>query len=158
MRPCEYFAPESVEEACTLLEMLDGGTKILAGGTDVLIELRKSGDDLPTDVIDISRISSLRGIEDAGDHVLIKPLTTHTELLRSKVVSAFAPLLQSAVSSIGSPQIRNRGTIGGNIMNAAACADTVPPLIALGATMTLRSARGERVVALSDFFVKPGGS
>ena len=155
MKPFEYFTPESIEEACTLLEMLDVGTKILAGGTDVLIELRKPGYESPTDIIDISRISSLRGIEDTGDAVLIKPLTTHTEILHSKVVSAFAPLLQSAVSGIGSPQIRNRGTIGGNIMNAAACADTVPPLIALGAAVTLRSARGERVVPLSDFFVKP---
>ena len=155
MRPFEYFTPESIDEACTLLEMLDTGTKILAGGTDVLIELRKSGTESPTDIIDISRISSLRGIEESGGNILIKPLTTHTEILRSKVLSSFAPLLQSAVSGIGSPQIRNRGTIGGNIMNAAACADTVPPLIALGATITLRSARGERVVALSDFFVKP---
>jgi CO/xanthine dehydrogenase FAD-binding subunit len=155
MRPFEYFTPDSIEEACTLLEMLDTGTKILAGGTDVLVELRKPGYESPTDIIDISRISSLRGIEESSDIVLIKPLTTHTEILRSKIISAVAPLLQSAVASIGSPQIRNRGTVGGNLMNAAACADTVPPLIALGATIVLRSARGERVVALSDFFVKP---
>jgi len=69
--------------------------------------------------------------------VSIKPLTTHTDILQSKVIQQFAPLLRQAVSTIGSPQIRNRGTVGGNIMNAAACADTVPPLMALDAMVKL---------------------
>ncbi len=155
MRPLEYFAPQSLDEACTLLAGLGKDSKILAGGTDVLIELRKASDGASRTIVDISRIPVLRGIEESGDSILIKPLTTHTEILRSKALSVHAPLLQAAVSGIGSPQIRNRGTIGGNIMNAAACADTVPPLIALGATITLRSSHGERPVPLSDFFVKP---
>jgi carbon-monoxide dehydrogenase medium subunit/xanthine dehydrogenase FAD-binding subunit len=155
MRPFEYYAPQSVAESCALLEQIGGSAKILAGGTDVLIELRKSPDSVAGSIIDISGISSLKGIEESGNTIVIKPLTTHTEILRSPLVGIHAPLLKTAVSGIGSPQIRNRGTIGGNIMNAAACADTVPPLIALGARIRLQSSAGDRTVALSDFFTRP---
>jgi len=155
MKPFEYFSPQSVPEACNLLAQIGTGAKILAGGTDVLVELRKSADEVTGSIIDISRIVSLRGIEESGDAIVIKPLTTHTEILRSALVGAHAPLLKTAVAGIGSPQIRNRGTIGGNIMNAAACADTVPALIALGARIRLQSSTGDRTVALSDFFTKP---
>ena len=74
--------------------------------------------------------------------ITIRPLTTHADLVRSELLRKFAPLLGAAAAAIGSPQIRARGTVGGNIMNAAACADTVPPLIALGATVTLQSQGG----------------
>jgi CO/xanthine dehydrogenase FAD-binding subunit len=155
MNPFEYYSPQSVTEVCNLLAQLGPGAKILAGGTDVLIELRKATDEAAGSIIDISGISSLKGIEESGDTILVKPLTTHAEILRSALIGTYAPLLKTAVAGIGSPQIRNRGTIGGNIMNAAACADTVPPLIALGARIKLQSSGGERVVALSDFFTKP---
>lgn len=155
MKPFEYYSPQSVPEAYNLLAQIGTGAKILAGGTDVLVELRKSTDEVTGSIIDISRIVSLRGIEEAGDTIVIKPLTTHTEILRSVLVGTHAPLLKTAVAGIGSPQIRNRGTIGGNIMNAAACADTVPALIALGARIRLQSSTGDRTVALSDFFTKP---
>ncbi|TSA18580.1 xanthine dehydrogenase family protein subunit M [bacterium] len=155
MKPFEYYSPQSVPEAYNLLAQIGTGAKILAGGTDVLVELRKSADEVTGSIIDISRIVSLRGIEESGDTIVIKPLTTHTEILRSALVGMHAPLLKTAVAGIGSPQIRNRGTIGGNIMNAAACADTVPPLIALGARIRLQSSTGDRTVALSEFFTKP---
>jgi CO/xanthine dehydrogenase FAD-binding subunit len=121
----------------------------------LLIELRKPSARSPKVVIDISRLEELKGIEEIGNSVRIKPLTTHTDIFQSNVIQQFAPLLRQAVSTIGSPQIRNRGTIGGNIMNAAACADTVPPLIALDATVKLQSVEGERIVPMIDFFVKP---
>jgi CO/xanthine dehydrogenase FAD-binding subunit len=155
MRPFEYLSPRSLPEACTLLAELGPDARILAGGTDVLVEMRKPGSSSSKSIIDISRISSLKGIEEAGDTIVIRPLTTHAEILHSKVVQQYAPLLRSAVAGIGSPQIRNRGTVGGNIMNAAACADTVPPLIALSAKIKLLSTRGERTVELSEFFLKP---
>ncbi|MBF8294859.1 MAG: hypothetical protein HW389_1404 [Bacteroidetes bacterium] len=155
MKPFEYYSPQSVAEACALLAQLGSGAKILAGGTDVLVELRKSADDVASSIIDITGISSLKGIEESSNTIVIKPLTTHTEILRSALVGTYAPLLKTAVAGIGSPQIRNRGTIGGNIMNAAACADTVPPLIALGARIRLQSSTGDRTVALSEFFTKP---
>src|SRR5208283_4982907 len=79
----------------------------------------------------------------------------HTGVAFSKLLQERAKLLSSAASVIGSPQVRERGTVGGNIMNAAACADTVPPLIALGARVTLQSKAGCRELALADLFVKP---
>ena len=106
-------------------------------------------------VLDISGVSELRGIEEADGDLVLKPLTTHAELERSDLVHKFAPLLGVAAAAIGSPQIRDRGTVGGNLMNAAACADTVPPLIALGATVTLQSTAGCRDMALAELFLKP---
>jgi CO/xanthine dehydrogenase FAD-binding subunit len=155
MNSFEYVAPEDVKEVCKLLTGFGTDAQILAGGTDLLIELRKPSVKSRKVVIDISRLLELKGIEEFGNSVSIKPLTTHTDIYQSKIIQQFAPLLRQAVSTIGSPQIRNRGTIGGNIMNAAACADTVPPLMALDATVKLQSVEGERIVPIIDFFVKP---
>jgi len=155
MKSFEYIAPKDIMEACKLLAEFNIDAQILAGGTDVLIELHKPSAKPPKVIIDISRLLELKGIEEFDNSVSIKPLTTHTDIFQSKIVQQFAPLLRQAVSAIGSPQIRNRGTIGGNIINAAACADTVPPLMALGATVKLQSLEGERIVPIIDFFVKP---
>jgi len=155
MKSFEYVAPKDIKEVCKLLADFGTDAQILAGGTDLLIELRKPYSKSPKVVIDISRLLELKGIEEFGNSVRIKPLTTHTDIVQSKIIQQFAPLLRQAVSTIGSPQIRNRGTIGGNIMNAAACADTVPPLMALGTTVKLQSVEGERVASIIDFFVKP---
>ena len=155
MKSFEYIAPKDIMEACKLLAEFNIDAQILAGGTDVLIELHKPFAKPPKVIIDISRLLELKGIEEFDNSVSIKPLTTHTDIFQSKIVQQFAPLLRQAVSAIGSPQIRNRGTIGGNIINAAACADTVPPLMALGATVKLQSLEGERIVPIIDFFVKP---
>ncbi|HTP12439.1 MAG TPA: FAD binding domain-containing protein, partial [Bacteroidota bacterium] len=152
MRPFDYFAPQSLPEACRLLSDSGDGARILAGGTDVLVELRKSSVQTPKLIVDIGRISELRGIVESAGDIVIKPLTTHAEVLRSAVVARSARLLQAAVSLIGSPQVRNRGTVGGNVMNAAACADTVPPLMALNAVVKLVSASGAREIPIADFF------
>jgi CO/xanthine dehydrogenase FAD-binding subunit len=154
MKPFEYIGCESVEAACGLLDARAGKARILAGGTDLLLELRRPGQ-CPETIVDISRIASLRGISSGEGEIRIGPLTTHAEISRSDVLRCRAMFLAMAAGVIGSPQIRNRGTIGGNIMNAAACADTVPPLVALGARLTLRSLQGERVVAIDGFFEKP---
>jgi carbon-monoxide dehydrogenase medium subunit len=155
MKAFDYIAVETIAEACSVLAGHGTELSILAGGTDLLIELRRGTTKAPKVVLDISGAPELGGIEEAGGSITIGPLTTHTELLRSDLAQKFAPLLGSAASAIGSPQIRDRGTVGGNIMNAAACADTVPPLIALGATVTLQSKEGRREMALADLFVKP---
>src|SRR5512142_2752981 len=116
MKPFDYFAPASLTEACTVLAQSGNGARILAGGTDVLVELRKPSAHSPKSIIDISRILSLKGITETGDSIVIGALTTHDEIYRSQLVARYASLLRSAVATIGSPQIRNRGTIGGNIM------------------------------------------
>lgn len=155
MKPFEYKAVHSIEEACTTLIEYGSDARILAGGTDLLIELRKPNVKSPKVVIDISFINELCNIKPQHGTVILKPLVTHSEIVDSKVIQQYALFLSSAASTIGSLQIRNRGTVGGNIMNAATCADTVPPLIALGAKITLRSKNNSRQLDLSDLFIKP---
>lgn len=155
MKPFRYISPESIEEACSVFAEYGSDARVLAGGTDLLIELRRENGRMPKVVVDISRITELIGISEVNGSVALKPLATHTQLEKSQFLNRFAPLLASASSMIGSPQIRNLGTVGGNVMNAAACADTVPPLIALNASATLTSKRGSRRLDLGDLFVKP---
>ena len=155
MRPFTYIVARSVQEAVAALHEHGPAARILAGGTELLLEWRRPGARMPGVVIDISRIDSLRDISLEGPDMLLGPITTHAELVRSDLVRSGAPFLASASSTIGSPQVRNRGTLGGNIMNGAACADTVPPLIALGATVTLSSVEGDRECHLSGFYSKP---
>ena len=155
MNPFNYAAVETIAEACAVLAEHGADAHVLAGGTDLLIEWRRASAKPPKVVLDISRVSELGGITDSDGAITIRPLATHAELLGSDLVRQFAPLLSAAAETIGSPQIRCRGTVGGNIMNAAACADTVPPLIALGATVTLQSQVGVRELALADLFLKP---
>ena len=155
MKPFEYIAVHTIAEACDALAAHGAETRLLAGGTDLLIELRRGSKKAPRVVLDISGVAEMAGIAESGAHITLGPLTTHAELARSELLLEFAPLLGEAAAAIGSPQIRARATVGGNIMNAAACADTVPPLIALGATVTLQSKAGCRELALADLFVKP---
>lgn len=155
MKPFSFIPVETIEQACGLLAEHGPEALLLAGGTDLLVELRRASARAPRVVVDLWPLHELRGITEAGDSISLGPLTTHTDLLHSDVLRKFAPLLVSAAATIGSPQVRNRGTVGGNIMNAAPCADTVPPLIALGATVTLKSRNGTREFDLADLFVKP---
>jgi CO/xanthine dehydrogenase FAD-binding subunit len=155
MKLFEYVVAHSVEEACSTLSEYGSDARVLAGGTDVLIELRKQNAKTPRIIVDISFINELRKIAPDNGAINIKPLATHTEITQSKPIHEFAGLLAMASAAVGSPQIRNRGTVGGNIMNAATCADTVPPLIALGAKVMLKSKSGLRMIDLVDFFVKP---
>jgi xanthine dehydrogenase iron-sulfur cluster and FAD-binding subunit A len=155
MKPFEYIAVETIADACAVLAEHGAEARVLAGGTDVLIELRRGSRKTPRVVLDISRVAELARIIESDGHIAIGPLATHADLAWSALVQKFAPLLGVAAAAIGSPQIRARGTVGGNVMNAAACADTVPPLIALGATVTLQSKAGRRELALAELFVKP---
>jgi len=155
VKPFAYIVARTVPEALAALGEYAGSARVLAGGTDLLLELRRPDAAPPSAVVDISRIETLRDISQEGSRILLGPLTTHAEIARSEVIRSGAPFLGAAAASIGSPQIRNRGTLGGNIMNAAACADTVPPLIALGAAATLASANGERECPVAEFFSRP---
>ena len=155
MKPFEYIAPQTVAEACDLLAEYGAGARVLAGGTDLLVELRRGSKHPPSLVLDISSILELAGIADDDGFITIGPLATAADLMRSVPIHKFAPLLAAAAATIGSPQIQSRATVGGNIMNAAACADTVPPLVALGATVTLQSIADRRELPVAEFFLKP---
>ncbi len=151
----KYIKPKTITDAIEELAKYSPHAQVLAGGTDVLIELRRANGKTPKVIIDIANISELNGIQSVNGSLVVKPLATHTQLSSSRLLRQGAPLLTMAAGVIGSPQIRNRGTIGGNIMNAATCADCVPPLVALGAKVKVQSINGERVFDLSDFFIKP---
>ena len=155
MKPFDYIAVETAAEACQALAQYGPEACILAGGTDLLLGLRRPSSKGPRTVIDISAVSELACLEESDGCISIGPLTTHSRLLCSKALRQSAPLLVSAAASIGSPQVRSRGTVGGNIMNAAACADTVPALVALGAKVTLQSRTGSRELELGNLFLKP---
>jgi CO/xanthine dehydrogenase FAD-binding subunit len=155
MSATAWVACRTIDEALDGLERHGPSARPIAGGTDLMIELRRHGSPAAT-LIDLSRVAELAGIAiGANDEIRIGPLVTHAEATASPLLRRAAPLLAEACACVGSPQIRNRGTIGGNVMNAATCADSVPPLVALEAVATLRSPRGVRTLPVSALFVKP---
>jgi len=144
-----YLKPNSVAEAAELLEST-GGT-ILAGGTDLCVYMAE-GLCIPEALIDISGIESMRGIRLEGDLIRVGACTAIAEIASSEVLPT---CLRQGARSIGSPQIRNLGTIGGNVCNASPCGDTLAPLLTLDARFVLRSAGGTRTVKGVDFFTGP---
>lgn len=128
---------------------------LLAGGTDLMV-LAKDGV-LPEAAtwFDISDIPSLKGIVVDGDELVIGGGVTHSELAASPLIQSYAPALAQAAINVGSTQIRNRGTLAGNIANGSPAADTVPALFSLSAVVKLRSVRGLRAVKIEDYALAP---
>jgi CO/xanthine dehydrogenase FAD-binding subunit len=150
----EYLVPENVAELCSLLSLYGSESCILAGGTDLLVRLKR-GEISPKVLLDIGRINELSALRDEGSHIFIGAAATHTQIAESPLIKREAPLLSEAASSVGSVQIRNSGTIGGNIVNASPAGDTLPPLIALEAEASIIRQGGERTVPLSSLFSGP---
>lgn len=156
MREFDYINPRTVDEVLMLLSDYQTRAKVLSGGTDLLIELRK--DKAPAElemVINIAHLAELRYIKEDGDWIRIGANTTHADLANSQLILQECTALSRAARTVGSPQIRNRGTIGGNIVNASPAADPVPVLVALDAVLRLRSAQGVREIPLTELYVKP---
>ncbi len=124
----------------------------LAGGTDLMVQLAGEIGEPPERILDIWALDELRGIGVEPGALVIGALTTYTEIRRSAEVARLAPVLADAAATIGAAQIQNRGTIGGNVVNASPAGDTLPALLALNAEIVLGSVRGERVVAADDFW------
>jgi carbon-monoxide dehydrogenase small subunit/xanthine dehydrogenase small subunit len=148
------FRPRTLEEAIEMLAQRPGEIRPLAGGTDILVQAmdRKVGRGV---LFDVTGIEELRGIEERGDHLWIGAATTHTEMMASAAVARFAPALPAACAVVGGPQIRNRGTLGGNLANASPAADTVPPLYAADAVVEVVSVSARREVPIDRFFTAP---
>jgi len=144
-------SPTSLAEAFALLAGGDGW-KPVAGGTDLLVQINGDLAPPPARVLDLWRLAELRGIDLADDGLTLGALTTYTDIRRSDVCREHLPALVEAAATIGAAQIQNRGTIGGNAMNASPAGDTLPVLLAADAELTLGSARGERTVAAGDFW------
>jgi CO/xanthine dehydrogenase FAD-binding subunit len=149
-----YQIPSTLEEACDLLWNSDGRAKVIAGGTDLVIGLR-SGGLKPDLLIDVTRLSELQGIRDEGGVISIGAGVTHAELAGAALIQRNAKALSEAASVIGSPQIRNLGTLGGNIVNASPAADTLPALMILNAFGEVVSKNGQRKVPLTELFTGP---
>ena len=156
MMSYEFLTSQKIEEA---LDYLDKFSKvhILAGGTDLLVNLYKESPRLPdfNYLLDVSNIPELKIINSINNFIEIGPLVTHSRLINEPLIKNNFPVLVEAACTIGSTQIRNRGTIGGNIVNASPAADLLPPLIALRAEVELTSGKGKRVLSLEEFLAGP---
>jgi carbon-monoxide dehydrogenase medium subunit len=152
--PFEYHRPSSVEEAVRLLAQFGDDAKPIAGGTDLLIQMKYRLAS-PSHLVALKWIPGLDRIEE-GEAVRIGALATHTQIKESSAIKTRFPILIDALSQLGSQQIRNVATIGGNLCNAAPSADTAPVLLALNAGVVLVGPQGKREMDLNDFFLAPG--
>ena len=149
----EYITAASIDEVIAILAQHGARSRIVAGSTDLQIEFEQGGHPEVDTLIDISRITDLDRItlDDAGI-IHISCMVTHNQCAASKIVIEHAFPLARASWEVGAPQIRNRGTVVGNLVTASPANDTITPLMALGASVTLRSKSGMRVVALDAFY------
>jgi carbon-monoxide dehydrogenase medium subunit len=146
-----YHKPTTVQEACKLLER-ENNTAAIAGGTDILVEIKK-GLRHNDNIISLSGIKELKILEESKNKLVIGAVVTHNEIKNSKFIKEKFPALAEAASLIGTDQIRNTATIGGNLCTGASCCDMAPILIASNASVEIFSFKGKRIVALHDFFV-----
>jgi len=148
-----YILPATLDEALDALAEFGPKARVLAGATDLMLELKRGQRPDVEAVVDITRIAGLETItldEDGWFH--LGPLVTHNHVVASEALRQRAFPLAKACWEVGSPQIRNRGTVAGNLVTASPANDTIAPLMALGARVTLRAKTGERTVALEDFY------
>ena len=151
----ETFNPETVQQALEILHRLkDEKVGIVAGGTDFMVKLREHKLTISY-LMDITRIAELRGVREDGDSLVIGPLLTHAEAVSHPLLSSYAPVIPEGCAKVGSPQIKYRATIGGNVCTGSPAGDSLPPLAILDARFTLTSLSGERVVDFKDFFLGP---
>ncbi len=149
-----YHSPKTETELTVLLNGMEDYC-LLAGGTDVMVKMKEKLISAKN-IVDVSGIESLKGIRETGDSIWIGPLATHRELMDSAIINKKAMALCLAASEVGSPQIRNVGTAGGNIGNASPAADTVPVLLVLAAKVRLNGSAGSEDLPLEKVFVGPG--
>jgi len=146
-----------LEEALAILGDRGAATCVLAGGTDVMVRLRRGliGPELTT-LLSLHRIPGLRGVWHGDGELVVGAGTTATDLLRSPLIAERAPILARVADRVASAQIRNLATIGGNLANASPAGDLINPLLLLDARLVLASGVGRRAVPVADFFAGPG--
>jgi xanthine dehydrogenase small subunit len=144
-------SPTNLEEVYELLAERGRRAKIIAGGTDLMVTFNAKSL-AAGEFIDIWGLNELRGIDDEGETIRIGALTTYTQLIRSPLIQLSAPALVEASRTIGAIQIQNRGTIGGNIVNASPAGDSLPVLLAFDAELEIGSIRGVRRVSFNNFY------
>ena len=150
-----YFEPRDGDEVCRLLSEMKEKATVLAGGTDVLVNMKR-GDLKTANVVSILRIREIQGVEARKECFRLGATLLVVEISESAMLHQHLPALVKAARLVGSPLIQNRATIGGNIVRASPAADLPPPLMAYGARVVLTSVVGTREVSLDDFFVGLG--
>lgn len=150
----QYLMPECVEALTAVLDAAEGQTKIIAGGTDLMVEIRNGKWPELGTVIDISRLPGLDQIwKDDQNVIHIEAMVTHSDVLQSPILREYAQPLVQACYRVATPQLRNRATVVGNLVTASPANDTITPLMAMDARLVLVSSQGERTVALKDFYL-----
>ncbi len=148
-----YINATTIDDVLQLISEQGERSRIIAGGTDLILELERGARKGIETVIDISRIPSLDQITLDEDNIIhLGPLVTHNHCVASKLIRERAYPLARAAWEVGAPQIRNRGTVAGNLITASPANDTITPLMALGASVTLQSINGTRTILLKDFY------
>jgi CO/xanthine dehydrogenase FAD-binding subunit len=155
MQKFEYLTPATIDEAISLLVSHGERARYISGGTDVMVKV-KEGKIHPHYLVSLRRLQGLDRMTYKDGELRIGATVTHRMLELSPIIKRHFPILMDAVTHIGSVQIRNVATIGGNIVNAVPSADGAIPLITLGARVRMRGPKGERSMALEDLFIGPG--
>jgi CO/xanthine dehydrogenase FAD-binding subunit len=150
-----YFLPGNLLEALEILEEKQGSARVLAGGTDLVLNQRRSVTKAKT-IVDISRVPDLDRIEKEKDTIHIGAMCTHTQASESPLIRKFLPALAHACNQIGSPQIRNMGTLVGNIVSAQPGADAALALHAFDTSVTVASTSGIRIMPIHDLYAGIG--
>ncbi len=151
----KYFRPQTIPEALSLLEEFRGSARLLAGGTDLIPQIRNREME-PKVLVDITRIPGLGEIQLKDGIIKIGALVTHAQVVESSLIREKALALSEGASQVGSPQIRNMGTVAGNVVSGQPGADATVPLLALDATVKVISKQGERTIRITDFFLDTG--
>jgi CO/xanthine dehydrogenase FAD-binding subunit len=150
----EVFLPYSLPELFDIMENTPEA-RIFAGGTDLLVQLRTGDMDAPA-LIGVERIADLKGVREESGWIWIGAGSTHGELLKNSMIRQELPILVQALETLGSPPIRNMGTIGGNVCTASPAGDALPPLYVLDAEVAIQSPKGKREIPLREFITGPG--
>lgn len=154
MRTFEYLKPATLKETVEILEHYGPQARVIAGGTDLMIQWKKKIVS-PDYMVSLRNVSELNFIS-LGGGLTIGSATRHRSLELSAELRRRYPIIYDAVSQLGSVQVRNSATIGGNLCNAAPSADTAPPMLVLDAEAVIASTRGQRIVPITQFFKGPG--
>ena len=148
----DYSEPSTIKEACQMMTQFGATAKVLAGGTDLMVDMKKRLVS-PRKVVCISKIKAMKAFDHTSDTIKIGSCVTVAELAASDVINSRLAALCAGAKAIGSPQVRHRATIGGNIVSASPAADLPPSLIAYGARLVLRKTTGESLIPVEDFFL-----